>query len=469
LCSKLRGLNPSEVGTEAIDNFTKRKFIMINGSSGSIQTTGRYLVLLPEEDVRSGVRALTDSTGVRDIDDSALSNIGVAVVTLDPNQLQSLNAAVAGPQPILASEPEQIMYALGSVVINGDTANYLQGYREGITHLIDGLSNGGVTLEQQLTASAFTNGAATWGLQATKVVSSPYSGAGIKVAVLDTGLDLTHPDFVGRAITAKSFITGEDAQDLQGHGTHCIGTSCGPLNPPDPSSPMRYGIAYNAEIFAGKVLSNQGSGADGGILAGIDWAITNGCQIISMSLGSRTRPGDTFSPIYEEVAKRALSRGTLIIAAAGNESSRPGFVSPVGRPANCPSIMAVAALQAELGVSFYSNGSINPDGGGVDIAAPGGNAGRVPIPQISSSYSTNTIPQRRPDGRIDPNPPSRYKAISGTSMATPHVAGIAALYAEATGKKGLELWALLMQNALRLPLPFADVGDGLVQAPVKHT
>jgi subtilisin family serine protease len=431
---------------------------MTNGSSiRPIQTTGRYLVLLPEEDVSSGVRALTDSTGVRDVDDSALSNIGVAVVSLDPNQAQSLNAAVAGPQPILAAEPEQIMYAIAGNVISGDTANYLQGYKEGVIHLIDDLSNGGVTPKQQLTASAFTDGAATWGLQATKVVSSRYSGAGIKVAVLDTGLDLTHPDFAGRSITHRSFISGEEVQDLQGHGTHCIGTSCGPLNPPDPSSPMRYGIAYNAEIFAGKVLSNEGSGADGGILAGIDWAISNGCQIISMSLGASTFPGTPYDTIYEEVAKRALSRGTLIIAAAGNESNRPSSISPVGRPANCPSIIAVAALTSELGVSFYSCGSINPNGGGIDIAAPGGNAGSPPTPQVYSTWTTDP----RAVGGV-----SRYRAISGTSMATPHVAGIAALYAEATGKRGYELWALLMQNAQRLPLPSVDVGIGLVQAPL---
>lgn len=431
---------------------------MTNGlSMRPIQTTGRYLVLLPEEDVRAGVRALTDSTGVRDIDDSALSNIGVAVVALDPNQVQSLNAAVVSSQPILAAEPEQIMYAIAGNEISTDTANYLQGYKEAITHLVDNLSNGRVIPGQQLATAAFTDGAATWGLQATKVISSRYSGVGVKVAVLDTGLDLTHPDFAGRSITPKSFITGEDVQDLQGHGTHCIGTACGALNPPDPSSPMRYGIAHKAEIFAGKVLSNQGSGADGGILAGIDWAIANGCQIISMSLGAGTRPGTSFSPIYEEVAKRALSRGTLIIAAAGNESNRPSFVNPVGRPANCPSIMAVAALTSELGVAFYSCGSINPDGGGIDIAAPGGNAGRVPVPQV---YSTWTTDFRAVGGS------SRYKAISGTSMATPHVAGIAALYAEATGKRGYELWALLMQNAQRLPLPSVDVGIGLAQAPI---
>jgi subtilisin len=429
---------------------------MSNSSSiKPIETTGRYLVLLPEANISSGIAALRDSTGVRDIDDSALSNIGVAVVALDPNQVQSLNAAVAGPQPILAAEPEQIMYAIGSIVINGDTANYLQGYKEGVTNLVNSLSNGAVRPGQQVTTSALSDGATTWGLQATKVVSSRYTGSGIKVAILDTGLDLTHPDFAGRTITSESFIRGEEVQDLQGHGTHCIGTSCGLLNPPNPSSPMRYGIAYNAEIFVGKVLSNQGSGADGGILAGIDRAISNGCQIISMSLGAPTRPGDTYSPIYEAVAKRALSQGTLIIAAAGNESNRPGFPPrPVGRPANCPSIMAVAALDKQLQIASFSDSSINPDGGGIDIAGPG--------VDVYSTWSTDPLTVRPPNGLG----PLRYVAISGTSMATPHVAGIAALYAEATGKRGYELWALLMQNAQRLNLPSADVGIGLVQAPV---
>lgn len=428
---------------------------MTNSSSfRPMQTTGRYLVLLPEGDSSAGMMALRSSTGSSDIDDSAVSNIGVAVVDLDPNQLQSLNAAVAGPQPILAAEPEQIMYAIGSIVINGDTSNYLKGYKDGVNNLVDNFTNGGVASEEQITASNFSDGATTWGLQATKVVSSRYSGAGIKVAVLDTGMDLNHPDFVGRAITSKSFISGENVQDLQGHGTHCIGTSCGPLNPPDPNAPRRYGVAHNAEIFVGKVLSNEGSGADGGILSGIDWAITNGCQIISMSLGAPTRPGTPYSKVYEEVAKRALSRGTLIIAAAGNESSRPSSFNPVGRPADCPSIIAVAALDKQLQIASFSNRSINPDGGGIDISGPG--------VAVYSTWSTDPGTMRPPNGFG----PSRYQTISGTSMATPHVAGIAALYAEATGKRGYELWALLMQNAQRLPLPSIDVGIGLALAPV---
>jgi subtilisin family serine protease len=103
--------------------------------------------------------------------------------------------------------------------------------------------------------------------------------------------------------------------------------------------------------------------------------------------------------------------------------------------------MAVGALDNKLQMGFFSNGSVNLDGGQVDIAAPG-----VDV------YSAWPMPKR-------------YNTISGTSMATPHVSGIAALYAEATGARGMELWAWLMRDALRLGLPGTDVGIGLSQAP----
>ena len=138
-------------------------------------------------------------------------------------------------------------------------------------------------------------------------------------------MDLGHPDFTGRTIVSQSFITGQSVQDRHGHGTHCIGTAAGPRQP---GQLPRYGVAYDAEIYAGKVLSNQGSGGDSGILAGISWAIRHQCAIVSMSLGAPTVVGQSYSRVFEAVARRALSRGTLIIAAAGNESSRPGDIAP---------------------------------------------------------------------------------------------------------------------------------------------
>ncbi|MFB2877068.1 S8 family peptidase [Floridanema aerugineum] len=431
----------------------------MNNSITPMETTGRYLVLLPEDSVDSGIRALTDNTGRQNIaraadfeghtfaaeqlestDTVVFDNLGVAVVSLDPDQVQSIRAATATDEPILAVEPERVVYAIADSQNTTLTTDYLKGFRDAVNHLI----NQTIPSESQLAATLLADDSATWGLQATKVLDSPYSGLGIKVAVLDTGLDLTHPDFAGRKITSQSFISGEAVQDLNGHGTHCIGTACGSKTP---SIVPRYGVAYNAEIFAGKVLSNRGSGADGGILAGIEWAITNGCQIISMSLGAPTRPGDTYSRIYEQVGLRALGQGSLIIAAAGNDSrnlrtgKRLSPPKPVNHPANAPSIMAVAALDSQLQIAAFSNGSINPNGGQVDIAGPG-----VDV------YSTSPMP-------------TRYQTMSGTSMATPHVAGIAALYAQATGLTGHALWAFLMRDAQRLPLPSTDVGAGLVQSP----
>ncbi|AFZ24190.1 subtilisin-like serine protease [Cylindrospermum stagnale PCC 7417] len=422
------------------------------------ETTGKYLVLFREQALDSGISALRDQTGIKSVARStdfekssvtaeqlaqtdlvAFDNLGVAVCSLDPEQWQSLYAASDESSPIAVIERERVVYA--APVIEVDTG-YIAGYRDGVNNALEKLqeqANGAQKIRPLLGIQISNEVSATWGLQATNVVNSRFSGRGIKVAVLDTGLDLTHPDFVGRNINTRSFIPNEEVQDNHGHGTHCIGTASGSLVP---AVLPRYGIGYETEIFAGKVLNNQGRGTDGGILAGINWAIANGCQIVSMSLGSPVLPGQQPSGLFEVVADRALRNGTLIIAAAGNESDRRlGVVQPVGHPANCLSIMAVGALDSELQVASFSNGELNPNGGQVDIAAPG--------IDVYSSYLM----------------PTRYRRLNGTSMATPHVAGIAALYAEATGSTGRALWSLLTQHALRLPLPAVDVGAGLVQAP----
>lgn len=300
-----------------------------------------------------------------------------------------------------------------------------------------------VQSEQIVYTSAIPNSAtSTWGIQSTKTLLSNFTGKNVNVAVLDTGLDLLHPDFVGRNINSASFVPSQSVQDGNGHGTHCIGTACGNTD----SAGVRYGIAKNANIFAGKVLNNAGSGAQSWILGGMQWAGQNRCKVVSMSLGSFG--GATFDPAYERAAQFVLSKGGIVVAAAGNSSNRiGGLIAPVGSPANCPSILAVAAIDAnpnlEGGINFsvanFSCGTIFFNQGcKVDIAGPG-----VGI------YSSWPLP-------------TRYRTISGTSMATPHVAGLLALLWEQFPTFSPEqIIVKLFRDAQALALPNTDVGIGL--------
>lgn len=431
----------------------------LNHITPETATTGRYLVLFREDAVAEGLQMLNDLANVT-ISSTELSptshtvlltTLGVAVIDVEPEQLRSLSLTAEGDSSILAIEPERVVYALEEPNLSMTTVarsqtplnlapEYLSGYRDAVNQLVDRLLPPNHQLQLQLIPNAIDESVVTWGLQATKVAASCANGSGIKVAVLDTGFDFNHPDFIGRTIISKSFILEQEVQDGHGHGTHCIGTACGTRQP---STLPRYGIASRAEIYVGKVLSNEGSGNDAGILQGIEWAVANGCHIISMSLGARTQMGQSYSRIYEAVAQRALNRGTLIVAAAGNDSRRDtGVTNSVSHPANCPSIMAVAALDSQLQIAYFSNRGLNPEGGQIDIAGPG--------VAVRSSWLS----------------PTQYRTISGTSMATPHVAGIAALHAQVSGLSGQALWNQLVRTARRLPIAAEDVGAGIVQTPV---
>ena len=162
----------------------------------------------------------------------------------------------------------------------------------------------------------------------------------------------TIPTSLGRTIVTASFVRGETVDDGHGHGTHCAGIACGPANP---ARLPRYGVAPDADLFVGKVLNNRGSGTDADVLAGINWAVRQGCHVISLSLGVPILPGQGgFSPVFEQTAQRVWHSGALIVAAAGNASARPALVAPVSHPANCPSIMAVAAVDDRARVASFS-------------------------------------------------------------------------------------------------------------------
>ncbi|MDY3560613.1 S8 family serine peptidase [Gemmata sp. JC673] len=432
------------------------------GVGGDGPTTGRFIVIFKDGAVGdpAGARAvLRDVAGIgdaavaSDYEDSAVTaedlaqteamyfpTLGMAVVSGD-EAVQAMAAGIAdADSPILAIEPE---YTVSALETSGPVAlDYLRGYKAAVDHLYEQLTARGADAGiEEMPAAGFSDTAQfTWGLQATRVNTSRYSGQGVRVAVLDTGLDFQHPDFLGRAIVSRSFIAGQTVQDGQRHGTHCTGTACGPRQPA--SGVRRYGIAYGATIYIGKVLSNQGSGATAGIIAGIEWAAVNGCQVVSMSLGADI---DQKLQQYDVPIQRALNAGTLVIAAASNNARRfQGNVGFVGAPANADAALAVGALDAQLRVADFSPRSSTATGvgGRIDIVGPGVN--------VFSSL---------------PNAVGKQGFLNGTSMATPHVAGIAALWCQATGARGAALWARVLQSARPLALDSRDVGAGLVQAP----
>jgi len=451
MVSKSRGKTSSDVAAGSLASSPVEEMLLAALERGDDSfETGRYLVTFKEGATDQGVESLgaqglrvadarefaaqaVTLEGVSDAGAVVFPEIGVALIGKQPAQESGLNtfAEVASDSPIESIDPEYFAFVDGTFEEYLSTlgeepernpGEYLRGFIRAAETIAKDLGVVGQPAADT-EAGAQVLGA-TWGLNACRVPPSTRSGAGIKLAVLDTGFDLGHPDFVGRPITGATFV-GQPVQDLHGHGTHVTGTSAGPRAPA--GTTPRYGIAYRSQIFIGKVLSNSGSGSMAGILAGMNWAIANRCAVINMSLGGPGGP----HPAYTAAGQAALNNGCLIIAAAGN--SGPG---PTGAPANSPTIMSVASVDPPLNPSSFSCR------GKIEIAGPGRD--------VFSSWPR----------------PIRYKVISGTSMATPHVVGCGALWAETSSTlRGLSLRNRLMATARPLPFPSTQVGRGLVQAP----
>ncbi|MEV5350567.1 S8 family serine peptidase [Streptomyces achromogenes] len=410
--------------------------------------TGKYLVLLDCQEEERGMQALRSQAGIATAEsvrgaeaenavrvfdapdmNALFPELGVAVIDVAPDQREALMTAAQEEPSVIAAEPERLVYISTITDRSREVKGYYPTYRSDED-----------VLERHTTAAmavslgpAWDETAHTWGLQAVRANHTHLTGQGVRVAVLDTGVDTEHPDLSARIAGTASFVPGQSVQDGNGHGTHCCGTAAGPA---EPQHQPRYGIAPGAEILAGKVLSNQGSGSDGQILAGIAWALSQGAKVISMSLGAPVSPGQLFSPVFESLAKRVVTAGTLIVAAAGNDGG------PVNHPANCPSVLAVAAVGRALDVAPFSCRGQGLLGAEVNIAAPGVEVRSAwPMPQL-------------------------YNTISGTSMATPHIAGIVALLGEAApDATAAELKKRLLSGAYRLAQAPASVGAGLGQAP----
>ncbi|MFJ6851178.1 S8 family peptidase [Streptomyces sp. NPDC091271] len=243
---------------------------------------------------------------------------------------------------------------------------------------------------------------------ADKAWAAGRTGKGVKVAVLDTGADRTHPDLEGRISATADFTGSGGVLDKVGHGTHVAATVAGS----GAGAPgVRSGVAYEADLIVGKVLGDDGSGSDSQVIAGMEWAVAQGAKVVNMSLGSGPTNGtDAVTTALEDLT---TSSDTLFVVSAGNNG--PG-VSTVSAPSIAPHALSVAAVDFVGGTASFSsrgpsfNGTVKPE-----IAAPGVN--------IVAARATGVA-----IGTIQSDP--RYTALSGTSMAAPHVAGAAAVLAQ---------------------------------------
>lgn len=307
-----------------------------------------------------------------------------------------------------------------------------------------------------------------WGITAVKADTSPFDGNGVTVAVLDTGIDHIHPAFNGVQLIRKNF-TAESDDDTNGHGTHCAGTIFG-----RDVGGIRIGVARGVKkALIGKVLGS-GGGDSASITKAIQWAVDEGANIISMSLGIDfpgyvnflvQQAGMDIEPatslaldgyraninLFRELASYisasgVFTHGSILIAAAGNESRRPDYEIAVAPPAASSGILSVGAVgEAPSGLKIASFSNT-----GVDVAGPG----------------INIISAKNGGGLV---------ALSGTSMAAPHTAGVAALWAQKLlslpgGKLSTAaISSKVMGSCLFAPLDAAttqnQVGMGLVQAP----
>lgn len=268
--------------------------------------------------------------------------------------------------------------------------------------------------------------------RSTKQIDAPaawdagYTGSGVKVAVLDTGIDTTHPDLAGRVSAAQNFTDTADAGDRFGHGTHVASIVGGSGAASDGA---RKGVAYGADLLNGKVLGDDGYGDTSWIIAGMEWAAGDEhADIVNMSLGSEPEVFGS-SLVTQAVDRLSSEDGTLFVAAAGNN----GCDACVLSPGDAPSALTVGAVDRQDQLADFSSRGPGPVNLALkpDITAPG----------------VGIWAARAKDAQLGGSGP--YLELSGTSMATPHAAGAAALLLQARPDlTGLELKAALMSTAL---------------------
>ncbi|MDJ1421876.1 MAG: S8 family serine peptidase [Candidatus Methanoperedens sp.] len=245
-------------------------------------------------------------------------------------------------------------------------------------------------------------------INTTKVWELGIDGSGINVSVIDTGINAAHPDIAGRVVKWVDYINGGGSaydDDPYGHGTHVAGTVGG-----NGSLGITTGVAPNVSLFGVKVLNNKGSGSASDMISGIEWSVSNRADVISMSLGTEqtwmTPDCDIDNPAIAYAINNAVNAGIVVVAAAGNNASG------VSSPGCIRNAIAVGAVDSSDSIAYFSGrGAAMIDHG---VVAPG-----VGVTSLNLSNG--------------------YVALSGTSMATPHVSGMVALLLHAAKKNDLTL------------------------------
>ena len=263
----------------------------------------------------------------------------------------------------------------------------------------------------------------TWGVThigADAIHDGGNRGAGIKIAIIDSGINYNHPDLNDNYKGGDDLVEGDgDPMDVYGHGTHVAGTACAEDNDngvnDDTGMFGVVGVAPECDLYALRVLDDNGFGDSSDLIAAMEWAVDNGMQVANLSLGWDPNPGDTVKAAFDN----ADAAGLVIVAAACNNGNRPGKGDNVCYPALYDSVIAVAAVDED-----NQRASFSSTGDQVELAAPG--------VSVFSTWNDDT-------GYYAPDPVCRtvdgvqecYKYGSGTSMASPHVAGTAALILKA--------------------------------------
>ena len=239
---------------------------------------------------------------------------------------------------------------------------------------------------------------------APAALEAGHTGAGTTVAVLDTGIDVTHPDLDDAVTLQQNFSDSDATDDRRGHGTHVASTITG-------DNAKYRGIAPDTKLLNGKVLNDEGGGTESGVIAGMEWAAANGADVINMSLGSQASSDGT-DPLSLALNRITAESGALFVVAAGN--SGPS-ARTIGSPAAADAALTVGAVDRTEALAEFSsrgprweNGAIKPD-----LTAPG----------------VGIVAAKAKNGYIGTPVEDGYVALNGTSMATPHVAGAAAILA----------------------------------------